>query len=254
MSAEKTSSRRRGQAPVRVLVVDEEPVFRAGLGCILSEDDELELVGEAGDGAPAAELVARLEPDLLVIDAADHPDRRLMRSLQQARPGLKVLVLSAWGEPVLARALLAAGADGYALKRSPCDALRRAMKTVAAGGVYLDPVLALELLDGQSRREPAGASGARLSEREIQVLRLLANGHTAQEVATLTGLSARTLETYRARAMTKLELRSRADLVSYAARCGWFRSALVTRALAPSPVRPKRPPARSASDAREAKK
>jgi DNA-binding NarL/FixJ family response regulator len=120
--------------------------------------------------------------------------------------------------------LLDAGAVGYALKRSACDELVRAVRIVAAGGTYVDPSLAARLVNtGVRRHGPAGLPVVSLSEREAEVIRLIAQGHTAKEMAASLGLSPRTLETYKARAMSKLNLRSRADLIRYALKSGWLR-------------------------------
>jgi DNA-binding NarL/FixJ family response regulator len=121
--------------------------------------------------------------------------------------------------------LLDAGAGGYALKRSACDELVRAVRIVAAGGTYVDPVLAGHLMrTGQHRLSPTGVAATGLSEREAEVVLLLAKGLTMKEMAHQLSLSPRTLETYRARALDKLGLKTRADLVRYALRCGWLRS------------------------------
>jgi DNA-binding NarL/FixJ family response regulator len=137
---------------------------------------------------------------------------------------LRVLAFSAHEEVAFARLLLSAGASGYALKRSACDELVRAVRVVAKGGTYVDPSLARVLMgSGQRRQSPSGGLAVSLSEREGEVIRLIAKGHTSKEMAQTLGLSPRTLETYKARAMSKLDLRTRADLIRYALRCGWLR-------------------------------
>jgi DNA-binding NarL/FixJ family response regulator len=120
--------------------------------------------------------------------------------------------------------MLDAGSSGYVLKRSACDELVRATRRVAAGEAYLDPAIASQLLrSGQRRPSSSGmAATVGLSERETEVVRLLAQGLTMKEIAQQLSVSPRTLETYRARAMEKLNLKTRADLVRYAIRCGWL--------------------------------
>ena len=119
--------------------------------------------------------------------------------------------------------MLDAGAAGYALKRSACDELVRAVRIVASGGRYIDPSLA-GLGVGALRPAAAVATAAvSLSEREAEVIRMIAHGHTSKEMAQALNLSPRTLETYKARAMSKLNLRSRAELIRYALRSGWLR-------------------------------
>jgi len=150
-----------------------------------------------------------------------------------ADPSLRVLALSAHEEAAFARVLLDAGAAGYALKRSACDELVRAIHIVAAGGTYVDPSLAGALVGIGQRRHSAGGGmpAVSLSEREAEVIRLIAEGHTSKEMAQTLGLSPRTLETYKARAMSKLNLRTRAELIRYALRSGFARRELIRHAL-----------------------
>jgi DNA-binding NarL/FixJ family response regulator len=148
------------------------------------------------------------------------------KKILAAQPTLKVLALSAHEDAAFARLMLEAGARGYVLKRSASDELVRGIRVVAAGNTYIDPVLSNELFDGarvSRRRSPRGVPITSLSDREAEVVRLTAQGHTCKEMAQSLGLSPRTLETYKARAMGKLRLTSRADLVRYAMRCGWLR-------------------------------
>jgi len=145
------------------------------------------------------------------------------RQIKHAQPELPILALSVHEEVSLVRQLLDAGVDGYALKRSACDELVRAVRTVAGGGAYVDPALSGQLLRSTQRWSPAAKLPlATLSEREMEVVRLLAQGITMKEIAQQLSLSPRTLETYRARAMEKLALKTRADLVRYAFRSGWL--------------------------------
>lgn len=213
--------------PVRLLLVDDHPAFRAGVSGLLGTDPELSVVAEASDGSSARASALELRPDMVLMDLS-LPDQRgvdVTRDLVAQLPGIKILGLSAHEEPAYARAMLDAGAAGYVLKRSACDDLIRAVKAVAKGGTYVDPAIARSLMRGHSRASSGvGVStDINLSEREIQVIRLVASGHTAKEMADDLGVSPRTLETYRARAMSKLNLRSRAELIRYALRSGWLR-------------------------------
>jgi DNA-binding NarL/FixJ family response regulator len=147
------------------------------------------------------------------------------KELKELFPTLRVLALSVHEELAFARMLLDAGAAGYALKRTACDELVRAVRLVAAGEPYVDPLLAEQVLRSGRRRLSPGAgtpAAVALSEREAEVARLLAQGLTMKEIAERLSLSPRTLETYRARAMDKLGLTTRADLVRYAIRRGWL--------------------------------
>jgi two-component system, NarL family, response regulator NreC len=214
----------RAHRPTRLLLVDDHPVLRAGIRTLLAEQPDLEVVAEAHDGPSAVELAHQLEVDVVIMDVslpglggADATGQIL-----RTDPSLKVLALSAHDEPEFARALLAAGAAGYALKRSAGDELVRAVRKVAAGGTYVDPSLAAALGDGSSAGRPV-VPGVSLSHREAEVIRLIARGHTSKEMAESLGISPRTLETYKARAMAKLDLRTRADLIRYAMKAGWLR-------------------------------
>lgn len=209
---------------IRLVLVDDHPVLREGVKALLGAERDLKVVGEASDGASALEQVGKLRPDLVVMDVSlpGPSGADTTRDLKRSYPEINVLALSVHEELAFARAMLDAGASGYALKRTACDELVRAVRLVAGGERYVDPVLA-----GQLRctgREPGANGGPALglSEREAQVVRLLAQGLTMKEMADRLSLSPRTLETYRARAMEKLGMKSRADLVRYAIRRGWL--------------------------------
>lgn len=222
-----TSDQRGSTGSIRILLVDDHPVLRAGIRQLLGQEPDFQVIGEAGDGCAAVEMAAALRPDVVLMDVSlpKLGGAEATKQILAASPRLKVLALSDHEEPALARMLLDVGASGYALKRSACDELVRAVREVAAGASYLDPVIAghLERKRGRPGSDPLPT--ASLSEREVQVIRLVANGYTSKEVASDLGLSHRTLETYKARAMSKLNLKTRADLIRYALRSGWLREA-----------------------------
>jgi DNA-binding NarL/FixJ family response regulator len=212
--------------PLRLLLVDDHPVLRAGLKALLSAEFDFDVSAEAQNGLEAVTLVESMIFDLVVMDVSlpGLNGADATRQIRKLRPELPVLALSVHEEIPFVRMLLDAGASGYVLKRSACDELVRAVRRVAAGETYLDPAIAGQLLRaGQRRPVPGGAVvTVGLSERETEVVRLLAQGLTMKEIAQQLTLSPRTLETYRARAMEKLALKTRADLVRYAIRCGWL--------------------------------
>ena len=211
--------------PLRLLLVDDHPVLRAGLKVMLSAERDMTVIAEADNGATAVELALQEAPDVILMDVTlpRLNGAEATRQIKQSQPELAVLALSVHDEVSFARMLLDAGANGYALKRSACDELVRAVRIVAAGETYLDPAIAGQLLRSAPRgRAPGGAPAASLSEREAAVVRLLAEGLTMKEMAQRLSLSPRTLETYRARALEKLNLKTRAQLVRYAIQCGWL--------------------------------
>ena len=147
--------------------------------------------------------------------------------LKQECPQVKVLALTVHEDKGYLRQLLEAGAAGYVLKRAAAEELIHAIRTVAAGGVYLDPALAGKVVGGFVRKPPAKgvAEGSELSDREAEVVRLIAAGHSNKEIAGRLDLSVKTVETYKARSLEKLGLHSRADLVRYALQRGWLQDA-----------------------------
>jgi len=214
----------RQRASIRVLLVDDHPVLRSGLKALLAGEQDIEVVAEASDGHDAVQLAPRLRPDVVIMDVA-MPGLGGAEATQQLLTrdaAVRVLALSAHEDASFARSLLDAGASGYALKRSACDELVHAVRIVAGGGTYVDPAIAGPLMASQARAAASPPAGVALSEREVEVIRLVAQGHTSKEMASNLGLSPRTLETYKARAMSKLGLRTRADLIRYAVRCGWL--------------------------------
>jgi DNA-binding NarL/FixJ family response regulator len=211
---------------VRVFLVDDHEIVRSGLKVLVEAQPDMSVVGEAAEGLAGLRGVAELAPDVVVMDLS-MPVLGGVEATERIRatsPGVKVLALTAREERAYVDLLMAAGASGYVLKRSAADALVRAIREIAAGGVYLDPTL-LELgLAPQQRPASQPPAGSRLSEREAEVLRHIAEGHAVKDIAGMLTISPRTLETYRARAMDKLALKTRADIVRYALKRGWLKS------------------------------
>ncbi len=202
---------------IRVLVVDDHAVVRAGLRRILDAEDNVETVGEAPDGERAVFEAMQLQPDVVLMDVV-MPGKsgiEATRAVLQAVPVTKVLVLSMQDDPRYVREAFDAGASGYVMKEAADDEVVDAIRAVAAGQRYLHPALGARLLAAESEERRRAAEDP-LSEREREVLRLLALGHTNQEIAKLLYISVRTAETHRAHIMQKLDLSSRAELVRYA--------------------------------------
>jgi DNA-binding NarL/FixJ family response regulator len=210
----------------RILLVDDHAMVRDGLRRLIGAEPDLEVVGEAGNGNEALARIAELRPDVVLMDISmpELNGMRLMEELRRERPLPRVLVLTAFAEVAYLRQLLAAGAAGYLLKRASAQELIDAIRTVRAGGTYLDPAVAGKVVSGfVEHKEVRGARGGHeLSERELEVLRKVARGFTNKEISAELGISVKTVETHKANLMEKLGLRSRAEIVRYALQRGWL--------------------------------
>jgi len=214
---------------LRVFLADDHAVVREGLKALINVQPDMEVIGEAGDGQAACEQVPLLRPDVAVLDVSMPllSGAQAAERLKKECPQVKVLALTVHEDKGYLRQLLEAGAAGYVLKRAAAEELIRAIRAVAAGGVYLDPALAGKVVGGFVRKPAARdvPDGVELSEREAEVVRLVAAGHSNKEIAGRLDLSVKTVETYKARSLEKLGLHSRADLVRYALGRGWLRDA-----------------------------
>jgi DNA-binding NarL/FixJ family response regulator len=210
---------------LRLLLVDDHAVVREGLRALLASDPRFEIVGEAAEADGAISASDRLQPDVVVMDISlpGMNGVQATRKLKTQRPDVYVLALTVHEEGGYVRSLLEAGASGYVLKRSASSELVRAIEVVSEGGTYLDPGMAGTLIGRMMRSPQRGAPGlAALSDRETEVVRLVARGHSNKEIAGKLEVSVKTVETYRYRAMEKLGLRGRADLVRYSIEQGWL--------------------------------
>ncbi|MFN2154906.1 MAG: response regulator [Anaerolineae bacterium] len=210
---------------IRLLVVDDHPVVRAGLRTLLGAQPGMEVVGEAEDGETAIRRAAELEPDVVVMDITmgDVSGIQATRQIRQRLPETKVLVLTMHDNEEYLRQMLEAGATGYVLKQAVDSELAVAIRAVQRGEVYLYSSFTKVLLgdlagDDEESDEEGRNSYERLSQREQEVLRQVALGYTNQQIADQLYLSVKTVETYRGRVMAKLNLESRAALVRYALR------------------------------------
>jgi DNA-binding NarL/FixJ family response regulator len=202
---------------VRILIVDDHAVVRSGLRLLLAAEDDLEPVGEAGSASEAVFQARTLKPDVILMDVVmpDQSGLDVVPTLLHERPDTKVLVLSMQDDPQYVRQAFAAGASGYVLKEAADVEVVAAVREVARGGRYVNPELGARLVSAETD-ELRRAEEDPLSDREREVLRLLALGHTNQEIAQQLYISVRTAETHRAHIMQKLRLSSRAELVRYA--------------------------------------
>jgi len=207
-----------------ILLADDHSVLRAGLKLLLESQPDLRVVGEASSGVEALELAARLQPDLLLLDLSMPQLGGLdaLPALRKNAPAAKILILTMHDDPQYLRSALKNGASGYVLKKAADSELISAIRVVLRGEMYVHPSLTRTLIEDMLPSAETSAPDAwhNLSEREQSVLKLVALGHTAAEIAAQLNLSDKTVETYRARGMEKLGLANRAALVRFALKKG----------------------------------
>jgi DNA-binding NarL/FixJ family response regulator len=202
---------------VSVLVVDDHAVVRSGLRLLLDSNDDICVIGEAGCGRDAIFRARELQPEIVLLDVMmpDQSGIEVLPKLLHEQPTAKVLILSMQDDPRYVREAFTAGASGYVLKEAADTEVVAAVREVARGGRYVNPTLGARLVAAEADAQRR-ADDDPLSDREREVLRLLALGHTNQEIAKELFISVRTAETHRAHIMRKLGLSSRAELVRYA--------------------------------------
>ncbi len=211
---------------LRVLLADDHPIVRDGLKLLINNHPQMRVVGEAANGKEVLQQARQLKPDVVVMDLS-MPEINGLQATQKLiaeLPQIKVVALTGHEDETYLNQLCKAGASGYVLKRSAGEELIRALRAVARGEAYYEPSLAARALARQmkpatSTEEP---SSAELSQREKEVLSLLAWGYSNKEIAGNLKLSIKTVETYKARLSEKLHLRTRTEMVRYALRQGWL--------------------------------
>jgi DNA-binding NarL/FixJ family response regulator len=203
------------------LIVDDHAVVRSGLKMLLDAEEDLEVVGEAGNLQEAVFRARSLKPDVVLMDMVmpGTSGIEVTQAVLKEHPEARVLVLSMQDDPSYVREAFAVGASGYVLKEAADEEVVGAIREVAGGGRYVHPTLGARLVAADAD-ERARAEADPLTDREREVLRLLALGHTNQEIAKTLFLSVRTVETHRAHIMQKLRLTTRAELVQYAMEQG----------------------------------
>ncbi len=213
------------RAPLKVFLADDHPIVMAGIKALVTEDPRFEVIGQAANGREVVRQVIELRPDLLILDIS-MPGLNGLQVAERLRkdcPDCRILALTVHEDRGYLRQLLAYGVAGYLLKRSAAEDLIRALTSMASGGLYLDPAIAgLAVSVNAASETGAVASAADLSQREEDVIRLTASGHSNKSVATVLGVSVKSIETYKARAMEKLGIHSRVDLVRHAVSKGWL--------------------------------
>lgn len=202
---------------IRISLAEDQRLVRELLAALLAREPDFEVVGEAGTGAEAISLVARLSPDVLVLDIGlpDVDGVEVARSLRKAQPAVKLLALSVHAERRFVQQMLKAGADGYVVKTSAFDELVQAIRAVVLGKLYLSPEITREALPDEAAEE-----GTALGSRERQVLGLLAEGKRSSEIGERLQITTATVEAHRRNIMRKLGLHTIAQLTKYAIRKG----------------------------------
>jgi DNA-binding NarL/FixJ family response regulator len=213
---------------VRILIADDHAIVREGIRALLRLADDLEVVGEAADGLQAIDLCRRLKPDIVLMDIAMPGLGGLEATIEirKEHPDVKVLVLSQYEDREYVRRFLKAGVSGYVLKKAAGSELAAGIRAAARGGLVLDPEVAREALrerEAGDRPDAAADPYETLTDREKQVLKLVAEGRSNKEVAELLDISVKTAMSHRERIMQKLDLHSRTDLIKFALRLGVIR-------------------------------
>ncbi|MFN3477646.1 MAG: response regulator [Candidatus Methylomirabilales bacterium] len=208
---------------IRILLADDHAIVRAGLRLLLESQPDMEVVGEAADGRETIRKVRELRPDVVVMDIAmpDLTGLEATRRIKEEDPQIQILALTMHEDERYFFQMVHAGASGYVVKGAPPADLLAAIRSVSQGQAYLDPSLAKKLLGEYLSRAKEGKEAYDdLTDREREVLRLIAEGKTSKEIAELLSLSVHTVERHRQNIMGKLRLHNRAELIRYAIRKG----------------------------------
>ncbi len=211
--------------PIRILIADDHGVVRAGLRALLNAQPDLQVVGESATGEETLRLASTLHPDVVLLDLSmpDMSGIEVTRRLRATLPETRVLILTLHEDERLLREAVQGGAAGYIIKRAVEDELINAVRVVWRGDLYVHPAMTRALLKDLTPSPPTGMHPVEpLTPRDIEVLRLIAQGYTNREAADALGISVRTVESHRANIMDKLGLRGRAELVRYAREHGLF--------------------------------
>ena len=211
----------------RLVLADDHPIFLGGLRTLLSAENDFEIVGEADTGPAALRLVLEKRPDVAILDVTipQLNGIAVARRIGEDCPGTRILMLTLHEDRAYLHQALQAGVQGYVLKRSASAFLVQAIRAIMITGIYIDPAIAGRMFDSQVNRirqlPPAGVL-PELTTREVEVLKLIAAGLSNKEIARKLDIGVKSVETFKARAVEKLGLKSRAEVVRYAIREGWL--------------------------------
>jgi len=217
-----------GPVALRILLADDHVTVRHGLKLLIDSQADMKVISEVSDGNAAMQNALALKPDVIVMDISMPGMNGLAatRALKQKQPNVAIVTLTRHGDDAYVQELLRAGVAGYVLKQSAPAELLQAIRAAAAGGQYIDSALTARVTAKLlGRADKASKSAVALSEREAEVLRLIAAGYSNKEIAGRLSLSVKTVEAHKANAMRKLGLRGRIDIVKYAVLQGWLENA-----------------------------
>ena len=214
------------EKPLRILLADDHATVRHGLKLLIDAQPDMKVVAEAGDGQAAVQQALELKPDVVVMDISMPGMNGLTatRTLKKTRPHTPIVTLTRHTDDAYLQELLRAGVSGYVLKRSAPTELLQAIRAVASVGQYLESTLTGRVTAGVIGKQGGrgGRPASSLTDREAEVLRLIASGYGNKEIAVRLSLSAKTVEAHKANAMRKLDLSGRIDIVKYAVLQGWL--------------------------------
>ena len=213
-------------APLRILIADDHAIVRQGLKLLIDSQPDMKVIAEAASGEAVLQQAAAVKPDVVIMDISMPGINGLLatRMLKQRQPDTTIVALTRHEEKTYLEELLRAGASAYVLKQSAPTEFLRAVRAVAAGGIYLDPSMTAQVADGLLAPKPnvEAEGGGKATERENQVLRLVAIGHSNVEIAEKLLISVKTVEVHKTNAMRKLGLTGRVDVIRYGVLQGWL--------------------------------
>ena len=218
------------EAQIQIVLIDDHAVLRAGLRMLLNAEEDMHVTGEAADAEQGTKLVADLHPNVVLLDISmpDATGLSVLREMKAQAPDSRIIILTMHNDEGYLRLAMSSGASGYVLKQAANNELLAAIRVVSQGGTYLHPIHKTVLFEGKNDRSGTISAGEedynRLSAREKEILRLIAMGYTNRQSAEELFLSEKTIETYKARLMAKLDLHTRTDLVRFALRLGIIKS------------------------------
>jgi DNA-binding NarL/FixJ family response regulator len=211
---------------LRIILAEDHQTVREGLKLLVNAQPDMEVVAEVGSGAAAIKKAQEFAPDIVVMDISmpELNGLKATKKLKQVCPAVKVLTLTRHTDDAYLQQLIQAGANGYVLKQSAPTELIRAIRAVGEGNSYLDPALTNKVMGGYAIRSAArrGERKSEITDRELEILRLISWGYSNKEIAARMDISVKTVEAHKANAMKKMDLRSRIDIVRYAILQGWL--------------------------------